>query len=113
VASQKRILALNIGASQLTLAEFKVSAGKAPMLVQYGIKPLGIDPDSDIDPSGYIIAALRDLLKEKSIRPGPVSLSISGRQGKRSRNIYGNMIPMSPTSRSTPGRNQASWSQWR
>jgi type IV pilus assembly protein PilM len=78
VASQKRILALNIGASQLTLAEFKVSAGKAPMLVQYGIKPLGIDPDSDLDPSGYIIAALRDVLKEKGIRPGPVSLSISG-----------------------------------
>ncbi len=78
MASQKRILALNIGASQLTLAEFKVSAGKAPMLVQYGIKPLGIDPDSDLDPSGYIIAALRDVLKEKGIRPGPVSLSISG-----------------------------------
>lgn len=78
MASQKRILALNIGASQLTLAEFKVSAGKAPMLVQYGIKPLGVDPDSNVDPSGYIIAALRDVLKEKGIRPGPVSLSISG-----------------------------------
>ena len=78
MASQKRILALNIGASQLTLAESKVAAGKVPMLVQYGVKPLGIDPDSDIDPSGYIIAALRDVLKEKGIRPGPVALSISG-----------------------------------
>ena len=35
-----RILALNIGASRLALAEFRVKNGQAPELVQYGMAEL-------------------------------------------------------------------------
>ena len=73
-----RILALNIGASQVTLAEFKVSAGNSPVLLQYGSVPLGVEPDSDADSSAFVIDALRTLMKEKSIRPAPLLMSVSG-----------------------------------
>jgi type IV pilus assembly protein PilM len=73
-----RILALNIGASQVTLAEFKVSSGNSPELLQYGSMPLGVEPDSDADSSAYVIDALRTLMREKSIHPAPLLMSVSG-----------------------------------
>ena len=73
-----RILALNIGAGQITLAEFKVGPGRSPELIQYGSMPLGIEPDSDADSSAYVIDALRTLMREKSIHPAPLLLSVSG-----------------------------------
>lgn len=74
-----RILALNIGAGQVTLGEFRVSSGRNPELVQYGSAPLGLDPDSDMDPSGFIIAALQDVMKSTGIRPGPLMMTVSGK----------------------------------
>ena len=73
-----RILALNIGAGQVTLAEFKVSEGNSPELMQYGSMPLGVEPDSDADSSAYVIDALRTLMREKSIHPAPLLMSVSG-----------------------------------
>ncbi len=73
-----RILALNIGASQITLAEFKVSSGNSPVLMQYGSMPLGVEPDSDAAASAFVIDALRTIMKEKSIRPAPLLMSVSG-----------------------------------
>lgn len=73
-----KILALNIGASQITLAEFKVSSGNSPVLLQYGSAPLGIDPDSDADPSAFVIDAMRTVMKEKGMRPAPLLMSVSG-----------------------------------
>lgn len=73
-----RILTLNIGAGQITLAEFKLISGKNPELLQYGSAPLGLEPDSDMDPSGFIIAALQDIMRDKGIRPGPLMMSVSG-----------------------------------
>lgn len=73
-----RILALNIGAGQITLAEFKLASGKVPELLQYGAAPLGLEPDSDMDPSGFIIAALQDIMRDKGIRPGPLMMTVSG-----------------------------------
>ncbi len=73
-----RILTLNIGAGQITLGEFRVSVGKKPELIQYGTAPLGLEPDSDMDPSGFINAALTDIMKETGIKPGPLMMTISG-----------------------------------
>ena len=73
-----RILALNIGAGQVTLAEFKVSSGNSPELLQYGSMPLGVEPDSDADSSAYVIDALRTLMRERSIRPAPLLMTVSG-----------------------------------
>lgn len=74
----KRIAALNIGSSHLALAEFNPLSGGGMELVNYGIAPLGLDPDSDSESSAYIVSTLRDLVREKRIKPGPLQMAISG-----------------------------------
>ncbi len=73
-----RILALNIGASRLSLAEFKVKQGQPPELLQYGVAELGIEPDSETDPSAYIVSTLRDLMRDRGMRPAPLLMTLSG-----------------------------------
>ena len=73
-----RILALNVGAGHVALGEFRVSAGKPPTLQRYGVAPLGLEPDSEMDPSGFIIAAVGDLMKSSGIKPGPLMMAVSG-----------------------------------
>jgi type IV pilus assembly protein PilM len=75
---QDRILALDIGASKLVVAEFKSVKPSGLELVSYAISPLGLDPDSTADPSAYIVSSIRDILRGSGIRPGPVAVSISG-----------------------------------
>ncbi len=73
-----RILALNVGASKLVLAEFSVRPGRAPELLNYGIGALGVEPDNETDVSPYVVEALRELLRTHGIRPAPLLLSLSG-----------------------------------
>ena len=73
-----RILALNIGASRLALAEFRIRNGQPPELLQYGLAELGIEPDSETDPSAYIVSTLRDIMRERGIRPAPLLMTLSG-----------------------------------
>jgi type IV pilus assembly protein PilM len=73
-----RVLALDIGASKLVLAEFKVLKPQGLELSNYIVLPLGVDIDNTPDPSAYIVAGIRDALRESGIRTGPVALSISG-----------------------------------
>ena len=76
--AQDRILALNVGASKLVLAEFAVRPGRAPELLNYGIGELGVEPDNDADVLPYIVVALRDIMREHGIRPAPLLLALSG-----------------------------------
>ncbi|MEI6563365.1 MAG: type IV pilus assembly protein PilM [bacterium] len=73
-----RILALDIGNSKLVLAEFRVTGQQSLELVNYAVSPLGVDPESTTDVSAYIVSGIRDALKVSGIRPGPVSISVSG-----------------------------------
>lgn len=73
-----RILALNVGSGHLALGEFKIAAGKPPVLLRYGVAPLGLDPDSEMDASGFIIAALDELMKNCGIKPGPLLMAVPG-----------------------------------
>ena len=74
-----RVLALDIGASKLVLAQFKVVKPRGLELTDYAVSKLDFDPDTTPDPSAFIVAAIRDVLRTHSgIRPGPVALSISG-----------------------------------
>lgn len=75
-----RILALDIGSSKLVLAEFLPLKPQGVELLKYSVIPLGIDFENTPDPSAYIVASLRDALRENGIRPGPVAVSISGGQ---------------------------------
>ena len=78
MARTNRIIALDIGASKVVLAEFAVSKEGAPELVNYGIGQLGIQLDSETDPSAYVVSTIRDLMREHNIKPAPLLMTISG-----------------------------------
>ena len=73
-----RILALDIGASRLVLAEFAALKPGGLELRSYVVAPLDVDPDSDADLPAHVVHAIRQVMKERSIKPGPVAMSISG-----------------------------------
>lgn len=74
----KRILTLDIGASTLKLAEFKLIKDGSLELVTYGIKPVGVDPADEANRMVYTGTALQELVRELQIKPGAVQLSLSG-----------------------------------
>jgi len=78
VFSSDRILALNVGASKIVLAEFHVKSGRPPELVNYGTADLGVDPENDTGVTPQIASAIREIMKSRGIRPSPLMLSLSG-----------------------------------
>ncbi len=76
--STNRILALNVGAGKLVLAEFAVRGGRIPVLLNYGIGDLGMNPENETASSAFLIAALRELMSNAGIRPAPLLMAISG-----------------------------------
>ena len=73
-----RIRGLDIGSSRITIAEFAVGKPTGFQLLNYGIAELGIEPDGDADASAYIVTAIRDLMRQKNIRPAPLLMTMSG-----------------------------------
>jgi len=73
-----RILALDLGASKIVLAEFHISKKGDLELLRYGISPIGADTKSESDKLAYIVAAIRDIMREQGIRPAPILMTISG-----------------------------------
>jgi type IV pilus assembly protein PilM len=78
VFSSDRILALNVGASKIVLAEFTVKSGRAPELTNYGMSELGVDPENDAGIGSHLAGAVREIMKTRGIRPAPLMLSLSG-----------------------------------
>jgi type IV pilus assembly protein PilM len=78
VFSSDRILALNVGASKIVLAEFVVKSGRPPELMNYGMAELGIDPENESELGSHIVTAIREIMKSRGIRPAPLMLSLSG-----------------------------------
>ncbi len=76
--SSNRILALNVGASKIVLAEYAVKSGRPPELVNYGTVDLGIDPENDAGTGAHLVSAIREIMKTHGIRPAPLMLSLSG-----------------------------------
>lgn len=75
--NKSRILTLDIGASKVVLAEYNVKSGE-PELVNYGIERLGVRPDEEKDSSAYIVSAIRNIMRDKGMKPGSVLVTISG-----------------------------------
>jgi len=78
VFSSDRILALNVGASKIVLAEFAVRSGRPPELVNYGMSDLGLDPEAESGSEARLAPAIREIMKARGIRPAPVMVSLSG-----------------------------------
>ena len=73
-----RILALDLGASKIVLAEFHISKGGELELLRYGINPIGAETKSESDKLAYIVTAIRDIMREQGIRPAPMLMTVSG-----------------------------------
>ncbi len=76
--SSDRILALNVGAGKIVLAEYLVKSGRQPELLNYGTVDLGIDPETDTESASLIVPAIREIMKTRGIRPAPLMLALSG-----------------------------------
>jgi len=76
-----RVLAVDIGASQIKLGEFSFSKSGMELLGVYQL-PLAVAQSSDAsaenDATLAIVNALQTAIKEKNIRPAPVVLSVTG-----------------------------------
>ena len=76
--SSDRILALNVGASKIVLAEYIVKSGRPPELTNYGTADLGVDPENETGAGAHLVSAIREVMKTRGIRPAPLMLSLSG-----------------------------------
>jgi type IV pilus assembly protein PilM len=72
------MLALDIGASKLVIAEFMVGKDGVPELVNYGIGKLGLDASAETDSSAYIVSTVREIIRENGLRPAPLLMTVSG-----------------------------------
>ncbi len=73
-----RILALDIGASGLKMAEFVSMKSGGIELVNFGVGTFEMDPQSDTDRSAYIVTTIREVMQDRGIKPGRVLMSVSG-----------------------------------
>ena len=73
----KKFLTLNIGASNIELAEYEGGAKGVPTLVNYGTAKLAAPLESG-DAQTILSSALQEILQATGIRPGKVALSVSG-----------------------------------
>ena len=74
-----RLLTLNVGASQATLAEYAVEGRRDLTLVAYGMAPLAaVDADAVGSMEAVLTPAIHGLMRETGIRPAPVVLSLNG-----------------------------------
>ena len=73
-----RILALDIGASSVKLGEFHAVKGQGLRLTNFHHADLGLDPEHEENRKASLVAAVRNMLREKHIRPGKIIFSVPG-----------------------------------
>lgn len=76
--STNRILALNVGASKIALAEFSIQGGNAPKLLNYGLADLVPSAEGGESGGDLLVTTLRSLMKQEGIRQAPLLISLSG-----------------------------------
>ena len=73
-----RILALDIGASTVKVAEFQTSKTHGLRLTNFNHADLGIDPEHEENRKALIVSTIRNILREKNIHTTKVIFSVSG-----------------------------------
>ncbi|TAN37545.1 MAG: type IV pilus assembly protein PilM [Verrucomicrobia bacterium] len=89
----ERILALDVGASGLKLAEFVPLKSGGVELVRYAVGALDLDPHSDEDRHARITSTLQAMLAEAGVKPGPVLVSVAGQS------VFSKFVKLPPTDR--------------
>ena len=75
--SSNRILALNVGASKIALAESVMRGGKASEMVNYGMQALDLSAEGG--ENGVALAGtIRELMRARGIRQAPMMVALSG-----------------------------------
>ena len=74
---RNRVLAMDIGASDLKLAEFQFRKNGIELL-KLAVRSFRREPGSDADIGPEIVLAIKNVLQDQQIRPAPVVLSITG-----------------------------------
>lgn len=74
----QRILALDIGASSIKLGEFVTLKSGGLELVGFGVSPLHVDPQAESDRVPQIVSTIKELMHDRGIKSGPVTLCVSG-----------------------------------
>ncbi len=87
-----RVIALDIGASKLVLAEFGVSHGELELL-SYGVERLSGDLGTEADQLAYIAANVRALMRDQGIKPAPMVMCVSGQA------VFPRYVKLPPVSR--------------
>jgi len=77
VFSSNRILALNVGASKIALAEFVMRGGKAPEMVNYGMQAFDLSAEGGEGGAG-LAGTIRELMRARGIRQAPMMVALSG-----------------------------------
>ncbi len=73
-----RVLALDIGASKIVLAEFGLLKDGGIELHRYGIESFGGEPGAESDQLAYIAASIRALMRSQGISVAPLVMCVSG-----------------------------------
>jgi type IV pilus assembly protein PilM len=73
-----KILALDIGASGVKMAEFQASKTHGLRLTNFNFASLGMDPDHEENRKALVTSTIRNALREKGIKTRHVALSVPG-----------------------------------
>lgn len=74
-----RVLALDIGASKLVLAEFGLLRDEGDLeLLRYGVESLGPDSANESEQLAFIASGVKSLMRSMDIHPAPLVMSVSG-----------------------------------
>jgi type IV pilus assembly protein PilM len=89
----ERILALDMGASGLKLAEFIPLKAGGVELFKYAVGALNFDPHGDADRPAAITNTLLEMMATSGIKPGPVLVSVAGQS------VFSKFVKLPPTDR--------------
>ncbi len=78
MAAAQRILAVDLGSSNLKIAQFQVDPVNGLSLLSYHIKDMGLDPNKDQDRFPFIVDTLNTVMAERGLAPAPALAAISG-----------------------------------
>jgi type IV pilus assembly protein PilM len=93
MAKGKKFLALDIGANQITMAEFVALSNGGLELQKYAFSPVSADGESDVDMGPHLALTVNEMMREHGFRPGPLMLSVSGQI------VFPRFVKLPPVSR--------------
>jgi type IV pilus assembly protein PilM len=74
----KNFLSVDFGAGSLKVAEFEVDDAGVLRLIQFGIKPLGLEGSQDAKREAVVIKAIQEVIAEKGFKAKSINVSAPG-----------------------------------